>query len=74
MFWMWKELCERISFMICNIVVSNEVYVLAPYRGLIVLLESRETAVSDRYREPREGPARGISEGPGRTPARMIML
>ena len=60
--------------MICNIVVFNDVYVLALWRGLIDLLESRETTVSDSYREPRECPARGIYEGPGRSPAWMIML
>ena len=58
----------------CNIVVLNDAYALAPQRGLIDLLESREMTGWDSYREPREGPARGISEGPGRSPARMFML
>ena len=59
-----------VTIIICNIVVLN---------GLIDLLEFRETAVSDRTGSPGnarlgEGPARGISEGSGRTPARIIML
>ena len=59
---------------ICKIIVLNDAYVLAPQRGLIDLLESRETTVSDSYRELGEGLVREISEGPRRSPARRFML
>ena len=42
--------CVTDFIIICNIVVLNEVYVY----GLIELLESRETAASDSYRESGE--------------------
>ena len=65
--------CDRISCVICHIVVLNHSYVLTSVERAKGFIESREILGSDKYIYPGRSPARGVSGSPGSSPARIVL-